>query len=157
MVICNLQNTPLDEVADLRIYAKADDFMEKVMGKLGCPIPPFVLRRKLVVKGTVDEDGRFQMTVSGVDVDGTPVSFLRSVRCINNRRLVRSEPFKFHLRGSHHPREEIKLDLEFMGHYGEPSLEVAYQYTGKKTHEVSYSLDYNALTRIWSVGIETVS
>jgi NAD-dependent SIR2 family protein deacetylase len=35
LVICNLQKTPLDELATIRIFAKCDDLMKLVMKKLG--------------------------------------------------------------------------------------------------------------------------
>lgn len=151
LVICNLQHTPLDDTADVKIYAKADDLMARVMEKLGYQIPPFLLRRRVVVRGMINDGGRLQIKVSGVDVDGTPMSFLRSVKCINNRRLVRSEPFTVHFRGSNDPGEQINLELEFMGHYGEPNLAIAYKYGGEGTHESVYTLGYSPLTRVWDV------
>jgi NAD-dependent SIR2 family protein deacetylase len=35
LVICNLQKTPLDSLATIRIFAKCDDLMKLVMKKLG--------------------------------------------------------------------------------------------------------------------------
>ncbi|KAF3769752.1 DHS-like NAD/FAD-binding domain-containing protein [Cryphonectria parasitica EP155] len=157
LVICNLQNTPMDELADVRIHAKADDLMERVMRKLECPIPTFVLRRRLVVAGSLDAGGRLQVKVSGVDVDGTPMSFLRSVRCTNNRRLVRSEPFIIHFRGASDPSEDIKLDLEFMGHYGEPNLGITYRYEGEDRKETVYDLEYNPMSRTWVINVNNLA
>ncbi|KAI0814186.1 NAD-dependent deacetylase sirtuin-7 [Xylaria sp. FL0064] len=85
LAICNLQSTPKDRFSDLRIFAKTDELMTRVMDKLGLSIPPFILRRWLLV-------------VQGVDVDGTPATFLQSVRLDHNRRTVRSEPFIINFR-----------------------------------------------------------
>lgn len=40
LVIVNLQKTPADHVAAVRIFAKTDEVMEGVMKELGIPIPP---------------------------------------------------------------------------------------------------------------------
>jgi mono-ADP-ribosyltransferase sirtuin 6 len=72
--------------------------MVRVMDKLDIPIPPFILHWRLVVELHTTGEGRHKLNVYGVDVDGTPVTFLRSVKLVNNRRLVRSEPFEFALR-----------------------------------------------------------
>ena len=45
LVIVNLQCTPLDQLAKLRIYAKTDDVSRMLMSKLGLEIPEFRLRR----------------------------------------------------------------------------------------------------------------
>ena len=45
LVIVNLQRTPLDPVARLRIFAKCDDVSKLLMGKLGLTIPEFRLKR----------------------------------------------------------------------------------------------------------------
>jgi len=47
LAICNLQSTPLDNDADMRIYARTDDLMIRIMSKLEIPIPPFILQRRL--------------------------------------------------------------------------------------------------------------
>lgn len=49
LVIVNLQETPLTEMADLHIYGKTDEVMAKVMERLGLEIPEFRLLRKIVV------------------------------------------------------------------------------------------------------------
>ncbi len=45
LVIVNLQRTPLDKFAALRVFAKCDDFTKLVMEKLGLEIPEFRLKR----------------------------------------------------------------------------------------------------------------
>jgi len=49
LVIVNLQTTPQDRQAHLRVFAKIDSFMEQVMKELKMEIPTFVLEKKLVI------------------------------------------------------------------------------------------------------------
>ena len=44
-MIVNLQNTPLEGYAALRIYGKCDDVMKLLMSKLSLEIPEFRLNR----------------------------------------------------------------------------------------------------------------
>ena len=87
--------------------------------------------------------------ISGVDVDGTPVTFLRSVKLANNRRTARSEPFNIMIRDELSPGMQFKLELEFMGHYGEPNLEIVHEYDGKGGERSLYFLEYNPQTGEW--------
>lgn len=142
LVICNLQSTPLDDKAGLKIFAKSDDLMERVMQKLGLPIPAFVLHRKLVVEVAVKgaKGDRHELVVSGVDVDGTPATFLKSVRLVARRRGVDSEPFAIPLLGTLEAMDPLRVSLEFMGHYGEPALELDVDpVIGKTVHPLEYS------------------
>ncbi|ORY58116.1 DHS-like NAD/FAD-binding domain-containing protein [Pseudomassariella vexata] len=154
LVICNLQTTPLDQLADLRVFSDADDLMARVMGKLGVPIPPFILHRRLVVKVESKGDKRHQLTVSGVDVDDTPVTFLHSVKLEGNRRVARSEPFVINIRDKLAAGVVLKLELEFMGHYGEPNLEIDYGVGGEDGSQAWYRLEYNPQTGAWKTSTE---
>ncbi|KAL2196923.1 DHS-like NAD/FAD-binding domain-containing protein [Corynascus similis CBS 632.67] len=161
LVICNLQATPLDSMAALRIHARTDELMVQVMRELGVEIPGFVLCRRLRVAveggpGTGTGHGRGdrrKVTVSGVDVDGTPASFLRSVRLANNRRALKAEPFVFDLRGDVvKDGAELSFELEFMGHYGEPNLELVHALRESELETATmYSLEYNPQNGEWIV------
>ena len=72
--------------------------MTKVMEKLGLPIPPFVLRQHIVINVETQEQGRHRITVTWVDSDGTPMTFLQLVRLEGTRRITRAEPFTIHVR-----------------------------------------------------------
>lgn len=147
--ICNLQSTPIDGLADLRVYSKTDDLMVRVMEKLEIPIPGFILERRLVVEEEIKDNDRRQLTVYGIDVDGTPITFLRSVKLDYNRRVARSEPFIINFRDSPDPATLMKLELEFMGHYGEPNLEICFDYSGDSHSKTTYLLKYNPQTGQW--------
>ncbi|KAI1260679.1 NAD-dependent deacetylase sirtuin-7 [Xylariaceae sp. FL1019] len=155
LVICNLQSTPKDHLCDIRVFAKGDDLMTRVMAKLNIPIPKFILQRRLVIE-TQNNDGRPKLTVKGVDIDGIPATFLRAVKLDYNRRLIRSEPFVFTLRNSPDVGTQLKFELEFMGHYGEPNLEVVYEYQEEGDTEAFYSLEYDPENGTWAINqVET--
>lgn len=151
LVICNLQSTYLDPLADLRVRTTTDDLMTRLMDKLDIPIPPFVLTRNLVIEVKTVGNGRSQLTVSGVDDDGTPVSFLKSVRLRNNRRVLRAEPFTFDLRGDVSIGTEFELELEFMGHYLEPNLEIVHIYDSRSGQEARFLLEFHIENPHWTV------
>ncbi|KAI1440866.1 DHS-like NAD/FAD-binding domain-containing protein [Annulohypoxylon stygium] len=148
LVICNLQETPIDKLADIRVFSKADELMIRVMEKLDIPISSFILRRRLVVRMETTDGGREQLRVFGEDVDGTPATFLQSVKLEYNRRVVRSEPFVINFRGDLEPGTELKLKLEFMGNYGEPNLEIPYEYVDGN-HSQLYLLEYDPQSGEW--------
>ncbi|KAK2042813.1 NAD-dependent deacetylase sirtuin-7 [Colletotrichum somersetense] len=152
LVVCNLQSTPLDHLSELRLWAEADDLMARVMEKLGLEIPGFLLRRRLVVEVEPAGEGRLQVGVRGIDVDETPATFLQSVRMEGNRRVVRAEPFAIPFRAEAEGGMEVKLELEFMGHYGEPNLEIVQGYGGESRFEAVYLLEYNPSIREWKTG-----
>ena len=156
LTICNLQSTPLDKLSDVRVFAKTDDLMVSVMEKLGFPIPSFILCRRLAV-GFEGGEGRWQLKVSGVDEDGTPATFLQSVRLDGCRRVLRTEPFIFSFRDIRDTLDsgmDFKIELEFMGHYGEPNLEVVYQCCDRETF---YLLAYDPATGEWTTRKESDS
>lgn len=90
----NLQNTPLDPLAHMRIYCRTDDLMRAVMEKLSLPIPRFVLSRRIILshqhpdavtlsgspskKETSPKVVRFELR--GVDVDGTSASIIAGLQ-----------------------------------------------------------------------------
>ncbi|KAH6634663.1 DHS-like NAD/FAD-binding domain-containing protein [Chaetomium sp. MPI-SDFR-AT-0129] len=156
LAICNLQVTPLDEMAGLSVHAKTDDLMVRVMRELEMEIPEFILRRRLAVlveatAGPGRGRGR-KLVVAGVDVDGTPVSFLRTVKLVGSRRVLKVEPFAFDLRGdAAEGALEVQLELEFMGHYGEPNLEINHVVEdGNVAVEAVYVLEYNPRNGEWN-------
>lgn len=149
LVICNLQGTPLDNSSSLRIFGKTDNLMEDIMEKLSLPIPKFMVRRLLVIR-IGSEAGRHSVKVEGVDVDGTPATFLQSVKLENNRRVVRAEPFIINLRGELEIGTQLQLVLEFMGHYGEPNLELSHLYDSAEAALALYLLEYDPLLGQWT-------
>ncbi|KAH6667051.1 NAD-dependent deacetylase sirtuin-7 [Plectosphaerella plurivora] len=149
--ICNLQATDKDGLCapGLRIHAKTDDLMIQIMANLDIPIPEFILRRRLTVEIKTLEAERHQATLMGVDVDGTPVTFLRSVRLEGTRRPVTTEPYVLNHRGILDPGAVLGFELDFMGHYGEPNLELSHEHRGAADASATYLLEYNPRTGTW--------
>ena len=76
----NLQKTPLDSNATLKINAMCDDVMKRVMEKLELPIRKFTLKRHIELK----KMGKGVVQLRGVDTIGTPYSFLKDVKLRNS-------------------------------------------------------------------------
>jgi len=151
LVICNLQSTELDELSDLRIYSKVDDLMIRVMDKLDIPIPNFILHHRLIVELFTKDETRHHLKVYGVDVDNTLATFLRSVKLEGTRRAATSEPFEINFRRDLDPWATLKLELEFMGNYGEPNVEIVYEYHKDNDAKSVYLLDYDPMMGEWAV------
>lgn len=171
LVIVNLQHTPLDDAAYLRIYAKTDDVLRRVMQKLSLTIPPFILLRQLRIR---EDDGWFSrsVTVDGIEMDGIPASFVHSVKVEGEEKKLTTEPF-WCVKSCAIPRtnlltlfsikvgqaSQVKMRLGFRGHYNEPALDITH--TLAKTQGASattiYRLEYNPLTGRWVVGAPTTT
>jgi len=150
LVICNLQGTPLDNNASIRIYSKCDDLMNYTMESLGMKIPPFLLNRHIVIG---KEETKFY--VRGVDGDGTPFHFLQGVRLKHQDKIIE-------LDGSDSYEISVKieglgpvyLELFFMGHYNELPLKLEYQLTEKSKTWNQYMLQWNPTEGTWAHFIE---
>lgn len=153
LAICNLQETGVDDVCGkgLRVWGRTDEVMGLVMEELGIEVPGFRLRRRVVVDVSSQRSDRHQITVRGVDVDGTPASFLKGVKVEGGRRVVRTEPFVLGLREELSEGMEIRVEMEFMGHYGEPSLVVGVAYPGEDGGSAEFGLEYDVWTKTWEV------
>ena len=152
LAICNLQATPLDKLTKLRIHSKADDLMVCVMKKLEFPIPPFILQRRLTISvAQARGSDNQEITLKGIDSDGTPASILRSVKSEGSRRVARSEPFILLYREDLQPGARLVFELEFMGHYAEPTLHLEHMFDGVQGVEAVYDLCYDPQTGRWAV------
>lgn len=150
LVICNLQPTPLDNLADLRVWAETDRLMKKVMEGLEIEVPEFRVRRRVIAE-VCQRDGkrRCQIKVWGVDHDGvTPMSFLKGVKLVGDRRMVKEEPFLIGVKEELEVGVEVRLELEFMGHYREPNFEVGFLYKGEGVRS-EFWLEYDPGTGEW--------
>lgn len=150
LVICNLQKTPIDNLCETRVFSEADTLMQMLMEKLDIPIPPFILERRLSIKVESQDQSRHRVTATGIDTDGTPVTFLQSLRLEGSRRAVRAEPFVINVRETYERGAEMKFELEFMGHYNEPKLELVHEYSGED-EDTLYILTFNPRNGQWAV------
>lgn len=168
LIICNLQRTPLDERATVRVFAKCDDLMKLVMQKLGLEIPPFKLHRRVKVSTSVrskqfQKSNRLRLSVAGLEEDGTPASIFKSVKVepaasSNNTHLkgetLVAEPFEMtSLIPDKIESIELKIKLTFFGHYAEPILKLRHNVALKPGEKHSRLVDcfYDPYTRLWDV------
>jgi hypothetical protein len=149
LAVCNFQDTPVDGLADIRIYADTDILMTQVMENLSYPIPPFILRRRLTVAVELASPGRQQLVIRGLDVSsGTPSKFLTSVQVAEPRLSAVSDRFVIGLQEFLQPGQSVQMELEFMGHYGEPALQLVHVHDGIAA-QTKFLLKYNPRTREW--------
>eukprot|EP00667_Euglena_gracilis_P011816 EG_transcript_12085 len=141
LVIVNLQRTPLDDMASLRLHAPCDAVMMQVMQHLRCAIPPFVLRRHVVLWRPSPQ----KVAVAGLEADGIPASFFRKVLVPGTGKALTREPFI----GSCPDHKPWDVTLTFFGHYGEP--DVGLQLTSGRG-SAHYELAFNPLADTqWTV------
>ncbi len=97
LVIINLQSTPLDGVAHMRVNGKCDDVMRMLMQELNIEVPKWRLERKVAVTcetgidktwPTSSGNGKKErtVTVSGLNPDdGTPYHLFQSVDLVEKK------------------------------------------------------------------------
>ena len=68
LVIINLQRTPLDRKATIRINSKCDDAMELVFKKLNLKIPQWRLQRNIIINYN-DDNKKLNMKAIDVKMD----------------------------------------------------------------------------------------
>ena len=128
LVIVNLQKTPLDGLARIKINALCDDVMKKLMEKLKIAPERYRLVRYVYLEKKSDTILEFK----GIDATGIPYTFLKDARQerkevekLPEKKTVKEvqlkEPYIFKVgKGV----DKINIDLEFYGHYNEPVLKL---------------------------------
>jgi len=149
LVIVNLQKTPLDDKASLRIFAKCDDVMKLVMKKLGYQIPTFKIRRYLVIEMATKSSKSSIIRVAGIDSDGTPASYIKRLEYSLGGKLqkLKEEPFQIEVAPN---TSKLDLKIHFMGHYLEPPLDIHHQ-IGLTDSKSNFVLEYSPLIGQWTV------
>merc|ERR1719397_10920 len=165
LVIVNLQATPLDGYASMRINAKIDDVMVPLMKKLGLDIPQFRLKRFITFRIVGTQKQGWCLQVNAVDSDGTPFELFNKGTLITPKQTTdQTEPLQFPVKEANLLRKS-KIKLDFFGHYAEPSLEL---HLGKilepllskmssigikkDTELISLAFEYDPMTRVWTSG-----
>jgi mono-ADP-ribosyltransferase sirtuin 6 len=136
VVIVNLQRTPLDNIADVRVHSPVDKFLTAVMAALSIPIPSFELERRIVLW---HEDGTLK--VSGVEDDGMPSSLLSSITVEKNGTVVKGPALPLVVK-SFTGSEDAVVRCSFFGHYGEPEVSLILP---KGARVAAYALTLNPL------------
>ena len=117
LVIVNLQETPLDGLADLRINAMCDTVMQKLMQTLQIPVPEFKLVRRVGFSRQANPAG---LKVMGLDSDGCPFSLFPKVEFKAGNKNSESKKEPHLLKGV--TAGPVKTTLHFLGNYGEPPV-----------------------------------
>jgi len=165
LVIVNLQKTPLDRLADLRIFAKTDTVMEGLMKELGLEIPPFRLSRRIVVKHVpADSEGaKPKIIIKAIDVDGTPTTLFCGVEVLftaSGRKLEvdaegAREGSSFVFDVNEGDGTEVDIRMHFMGHYNEPPYSIKHNFGASTStsqggsNQKRYLLSFDPVSGEW--------
>lgn len=145
MVIVNLQRTPLEGKADIKISAKTDTVTEMLMERLGRAIPPFRLQRRLIVgvqKAATGATSSHQRTAFVQSVDphdpSLPLSLVRHAKWRDTEKTDLARiPVTVTFKGDYNePPLDIELNLQ-----ASPQLDVRVAYDPfARTYEVEQTL-----------------
>jgi len=160
LVIVNLQATPLDSKA-FRINGLIDDVMSKLMKKLGLDIPPFTLKRRVMVTKTdvnvknPTKKGQVGIEVRGIDEEGSHYSLFNAVETTfsasKETMTQTKEPMRFHPTKLDLNSGKLLLNLVFAGHYNEPSLKIEVPLEVLKLNSpIHFFMEFNPQTKKWS-------
>jgi len=137
------------------------------MKELKLEIPEWILKRRIQFKTKLSITSPGMMVnIAPLDVDGTPATFISkikpkvaSIRVVDettktheqNSKTITSEPFNIMINEKDEPGTfKLKLELEFMGHYNEPVLNMEYELPTDSTSKLEdWLLLYNPMTGIW--------
>lgn len=92
LIIVNLQATPLDKYAYLRINGLCDDVMRRLAAKLELKVRDFILKRLISFKINKENDLEFR----GIDIREVPFTFFKSVFAKINEKpalALKGEPY----------------------------------------------------------------
>eukprot|EP01083_Nonionella_stella_P105294 302846_1 len=154
--IINLQKTNMDDLCDVRIFAKCDEVMTALLGKLGLQVPPWRLQRYIQVNVNEVEH---VISVSGIDSDGTPYDILSLIKLVvkNDKEYEKSGKCLAGARFKMPTKSGLKqnkmcLELGFMGHYNEPNLMIDLnKYWTNNADEFVLNLSYDPYQGTWDV------
>eukprot|EP00731_Ephydatia_muelleri_P016643 Em0009g1067a len=136
VIVCNLQ--------------KCDDFMSRLMKKLGLEVSPFFLKRRVKISSTKTEES-CELTITGIDpYEDTPYSFVKHVIIHHGDATFESssEPHKVTLPPN---AKDIHITLFFHGHYAEPPHTL--EYTVTSSTQV-LNLRYSVNEGVWETSTE---
>ncbi|XP_062516741.1 uncharacterized protein LOC134192074 isoform X2 [Corticium candelabrum] len=164
LVICNLQQTPLDDCASLVIHAKCDDVMVGIAKKLQFEIPPFKVPRRLqFTSKPSQEHGRYVVSINGLDESSDiPYSFIQEIEVaifskknavLKTHLKVKSEPIELEFKAVQGAACNATIRVHFHGHYGEIPLELDNNFVCGQSQKTVWKMAYNPLTGIWETDV----
>uniref|UniRef100_A0A1I8J4T1 Deacetylase sirtuin-type domain-containing protein n=1 Tax=Macrostomum lignano TaxID=282301 RepID=A0A1I8J4T1_9PLAT len=113
LIICNLQPTPRDLKASMRLFADADTLMSMLMRELQVPVPDWSVQRRIRLLKSANSSNEALVRLEPLDSLGNQLSHLKSVRVCSNS-IIDREPFDVPFGAD--------LELTFFGHFDEPPI-----------------------------------
>lgn len=80
LIIVNLQKTPLDKFAFIRVNCLCDEFMKRLSEKLELKMEEFFIRK--LIKFSINKE--MQMNIRPIDPRGLSYTFLKEVQAFNH-------------------------------------------------------------------------
>ena len=121
LIIVNLQSTPLDKLAYMRINGMCDDVMRRLAATMQLKVREFILRRLINFKVNNKTN---TLEFRGVDQRGVPFTFFKAVSVkhgVNgNGDPLKGEPYRL----SMDKVKGAKLNIQFYRYLGEPDLSI---------------------------------
>lgn len=84
LIIINLQATPLDKIAYMRINGLCEDVMKRLAAKLELKVRDFILKRLI----SFSINPKKEMEFRGIDKRGIPFTFFKKVSCIEGEKKI---------------------------------------------------------------------
>jgi NAD-dependent SIR2 family protein deacetylase len=145
LVIVNLQKTPLDAYAALKINAKCDDVIERLMKKLNMEIPTWKIVRYVEIVRVGDT-----LSVNGRDEQHNYYSLFPKVSIRLNEEkkacgISNKEPHNFKL--DENEFGILKVKLHFKGHYNEKPCDIEFNLAEQSSQ--TYKIVYNPFEAVW--------
>ncbi len=140
-------------MAKVNIHAFSDTIMQGIMERLGIPIPPWIVRRRVrVTRENTSDDNNYQILIEGRDPDNTdiPFSLFKSIQINSGDKKIKQinqEPFLFEI--SKINSNQINIQLHFFGHYNEIPFNLNYTNIKNIPHQEEFYLFYNPLIGQW--------
>lgn len=159
LVICNLQRTPLDGVAEVRVWARIDVLMRALMANLGLDVPAWGLTRYLCLKSAPTHDARTSRTVSAfaVTCDGVPATLIKAmlVRAGTAKLRVEAEDATALSLGGLIPIEDrvraLQVVVAGFGHYHESPLPIEHSFSPGEAAVQKLTAIWDLETGTWRI------
>ncbi|CAF0801125.1 unnamed protein product [Adineta steineri] len=153
LVIGNLQRTPLYTMATVNIHAFSDTIMQGLMERLGIPIPPWIVRRRVrVTRESTSDNKNYEILIEGRDPDNTniPFTLFKSIQVDSEGKTIKQmnrEPFIFEI--SKKNADPINIQFHFFGHYNEIPFNLNFTNINDVPQEDELYLFYNPMIGQW--------
>jgi len=161
LVICNLQKTPLADIADINIFGKTDVVLAALIEKLGFTIPEWKLKRKFKIGNLYnDEEKIWRWFVRGVDRDNEdlPLSLFKSVNIKlpkgYSKKSIKMTDEPFTLNDIVGDNNKLDITFSFRKHYDEPDLTIDYDLLFEgEGRELTYMIEFSPINDSWEYKI----